>query len=157
MDARAVDPMDVLAKAKTRALAWSKDALLVSMRVHPVVSGHVDVSSGGAIEYWFGMPTGEGFGPGAKIAGKRFHVTIDQAGVHVEEAAGAPGRAALEPNCPLDAAAHAALSAKLPAGPLLADYEVTAQAERPVWKMSPDGSDTPVRLVDGQSCAVLVR
>jgi len=157
MDTRAVDPMDVLGKAKTRALAWSKDAMLVSMRARPVVSGRVDVQGGGTIEYWFAKPTGEGFGPGAKIAGKRLHLTLDNTGVHVEEAPGAPGRAALEPNCPLDAAAHAALAAKLPSGPLLASYEANAQAGRPVWQMSPDGADGPMRLVDGQSCAVVVR
>jgi hypothetical protein len=157
MDMRALDPMELLGKAKTRALAWSKDAVLVSLRAHPVVSGRVDVSSSGSIEYWFGKPTGEGFAPGAKIAGKPLHVTIDQGGVHVDEAAGTSGRVALEPNCPLDAAAHAALATKLPAGPLLASYEVNDRAGRPVWQISPEGSDGPVRLLDGQSCAVLVR
>jgi hypothetical protein len=71
--------MEVLGRAKTRALVWSKDALLISMRASPVVSGRVDVGSGGTIEYLFGRPTGEGLGPGTKVSGKRLRVALTSA------------------------------------------------------------------------------
>src|SRR5262249_51568265 len=100
-DPRAVDPMELLGKAKTRALAWSKDALLISMRARPVVSGRVDIASGGTIEYVFGRPTGEGMGPGTKTSGKRLRMTLTNTGIELEETAGPGARAALEPNCPL--------------------------------------------------------
>src|SRR5580765_5503948 len=38
-DPKAADPMALLGNAKARALAWSKDALLVSIRADPVVAG----------------------------------------------------------------------------------------------------------------------
>ena len=146
--------MEVLGKAKTRALAWSKDALLVSMRASPVVSGRVDVSNGGTIEYLFGKPTGEGLGPGAKVSGKRLRIALSSAGTQIGEAAGSAARAALEPNCPLDAAAHAAFSAGVPPEtPLRAVYDVT---EKPVWHIAASGNDSVKRLIDGMSCAVLV-
>jgi hypothetical protein len=142
-----------------RALAWSKDALLVSMRASPVVSGRVDLESGGTIEYLFGRPTGEGLGPGAKVSGKRLRIALTHTGTEIDEAGGAVARAALEPNCPLDAAAHAALSAGLPPDtPLLAVYELTEKlAQKPVWHLSTTGKDAVHRQIDGMSCAVLVR
>jgi hypothetical protein len=154
---RAVDPMEVLGRAKTRALSWSKDAVLVSMRARPVASGRVDVQGGGSVEYWFAKPTGEGFGPGMKVAGKRLHISLESTGTKTEETAGGPARAALEPNCPLDAAAHAAQAAGI-AQPLVATYEMTDRvAEKPTWRIATDGKETSQRQIDGLSCAVLVR
>jgi len=151
--------MEVLGKAKTRALAWSKDALLISMRASPVVSGRVDIESGGTLEYLFGKPTGEGLGPGAKVAGKRLHIALTKTGTEIGESGGPAARAALEPNCPLDAAAHAALSAGLPQDTaLVAVYDLTDKlAQKPVWHISSAGSDIVRRQIDGMSCAVLVR
>ncbi len=157
VDLKSVDPMEALGRAKSRALAWSKDAVLVSMRVRPVESGRVNVQAGGSVEYWFGKPTGEGFGPGTRIGGKRLHVSLESTGVKTQETQGSTGRAALEPNCPLDAAAHAAVAAGI-APPLLAIYEVTERlAQKPVWRVSTDGQDAAQRFIDGMSCAVLVR
>jgi hypothetical protein len=154
---RAVDPIELLGRVKTRALAWSKDAVLVSLRARPVASGRVDVQGGGSIEYWFGKPTGEGFGPGMKIAGKRLHVSLESTGTKTEETAGAPARAALEPNCPLDAAAHAAQAAGL-APPFVATYEMTERsAQKPTWQIATEGKESAQRQIDGLSCAVLVR
>lgn len=157
-DPRAVDPMDILGRAKTRALVWSKDALLISMRANPVVSGRVDVGSGGTIEFLFGKPTGEGLGPGAKTSGKRLRIALTSTGTEIGETGGPPTRAALEPNCPLDAAAHAALSAGLLQDtPLLAVYDLSEKlAQKPVWHISSPGTDKVPRQIDGMSCAVLV-
>jgi hypothetical protein len=151
--------MEVLGKAKTLALAWSKDALLISMRASPVVSGRVDLESGGALEYVFGKPTGEGLGPGAKVAGKRLRIALTKAGTEIGESGGPAARAALEPNCPLDAAAHAALSAGLPQDTaLVAVYDLTDKlAQKPVWHISSVGGEAVRRQIDGMSCAVLVR
>jgi hypothetical protein len=154
---RAVDPIEVLGRVKTRALTWSKDAVLVSMRARPVASGRVDVQGVGSVEYWFGKPTGEGFGPGMKVAGKRLHISLESTGTKTQETAGGPARAALEPNCPLDAAAHAAQAAGV-APPFVATYEMSDRdGQKPTWRIATDGKDTAQRQVDGLSCAVLVR
>src|SRR5262249_19658867 len=150
-DPRAVDPMELLGKAKTRALAWSKDALLISMRARPVVSGRVDIASGGTIEYVFGRPTGEGMGPGTKTSGKRLRMTLTNTAIEPEATAGPGARAALEPNCPLDAAAHAAVAAGLPQDtPLLAVYDAMDKvAQKAVWHISADEKRGAERQIDG--------
>jgi hypothetical protein len=157
-DPKAADPMALLGKARARALAWSKDALLVSIRADPVVAGRVDLENGGTIEYTFGKPTGESLSPGTKVSGKRLRIALTRAGSKIGEAAGPSARAAPEPNCLLDAAAHAALAAGLPAdAPLLAVYDLTERlAEKPVWHISSSASASAQRLIDGMSCAVLV-
>lgn len=157
-DPKAADPIALLGKAKARALAWSKDALLVSIRADPVVAGRVDLEKGGTIEYTFGKPTGESLSPGTKVSGKRLRVALTRTGGEIDEVAGPPARAALEPNCLLDAAAHAAVSAGLPPDtPLLAVYDLTEKlAQKPVWHISSSGNASAQRLIDGMSCAVLV-
>jgi len=90
----------------------------------------------------------------AKVSGKRLRIALSSAGTQIGEAAGSAARAALEQNCPLDAAAHAAFSAGLPPEtPLRAIYDVT---EKPVWHIAASANEGVKRLIDGMSCAVLV-
>ena len=135
--------MDVLGRARTRALAWNRDALLGrDPRRTACVRVDVNLKSGGTIEYWFGKPTGEGFGPGARVAGKRFRVKLDANGSTADEVAGAAGRAALEPNCPLEDALHKAQAAGIPSdAPLSVSYEVNEKRQKPVWRVGVRGSD----------------
>jgi hypothetical protein len=157
VDLKAVDPMETMGRAKTVALGWSKDAVLVSIRARPVVSGHVNVQAGGSVEYWFGKPTGVDFGPGTTIAGKRLHISLESTGTKTEEIPGGAGRAALEPNCLLDEAARAAQAAGI-VPPFVATYDVTDRLpQKPIWHVSTDGKETTQRQIDGLSCAVLVR
>jgi hypothetical protein len=154
-DPSAVDPGEILGGAKTRALAWSKDAQLVSLRADPVSNAKVNVASGGTIEFWFGKPTGEGFGTGARISGKRLVLKIGATGTNVEEVAAPNGRAALEPNCPFDEAVRKAIASGIPPGsPLTVSYEMNDKYKKPVWRLS---AGSISRTVDGWSCAILVR
>jgi hypothetical protein len=157
-DPGSVDPMDVLARAKTRALAWNRDAVLVSLRAQPVTGGKVNLMNGGTVEYLFGKPTGEGFGAGTRVSGKRFHITLSGSGTTAEEAGGAPGRAALEPNCPLDEAARKAQAAGLPASaPVSVVYEVSDKHKKPVWRITASSNNAETRTLDGWTCAILIR
>lgn len=157
-DPSQVDPSDVLARAKVRALVWNRDALLVSMRAEPVNAGKVNLTSGGTIEYVFGKPTGEGFGMGSRVAGRRFRIRLAGSESTAVEVGGAAGRAALEPNCPIDEAARKAQAAGLPASaPVSAVYEMSDKHKKPVWRVTAIGTNTEARTLDGQSCAVLVR
>jgi hypothetical protein len=154
----AVDPSDVLGRAKTRALVWSKDAVLASIRARPVVNGKVDLTGGGTVEYVYGKPTGEGFGAGARIAGKRLRITLTGSGTKVDEIGGGPLRAAMEPNCPLDEAVQKVEAAGIPRNtPLSAVYEVSDKHQKAVWRLSGSGDDATSRTLDGMSCAILVR
>lgn len=158
-DPSSVDPADILTRAKTRALVWTHDAVLVSMRAQPVTGGKVNLTSGGTVEYLFGKPTGEGFGAGARVSGKRLRITLASSGSEVEEVvAGAPGRAALEPNCPLDEAARKAQAAGLPASaPVSVVYEFSDKRSKPIWRVTSSGGSSETRTLDGWTCAILVR
>jgi hypothetical protein len=156
-DPSAADPTEILGRAKTRALVWSKEAQLVAMRAEPVVDAKVNLASGGSIEYWFAKPTGEGFGSGARVSGKRLSIKIAGSGVQVDEVAAPPGRAALEPNCPLDEAVRKATAAGLPASAaLIVSYDISDKYQKAVWRLTPNGGGTS-RTVDGWTCAILVR
>jgi hypothetical protein len=153
----AADPTEILGRAKTRALAWSKEAQLVAIRAEPVVDAKVNLSSGGSIEFWFAKPTGEGFGSGARVAGKRLSIKVAGTGTQVDEVAAPPGRAALEPNCPLDEAVKKATAAGLPASAALTvAYDISDKYRKAVWRLTPTSGGAP-RTVDGWTCAILVR
>jgi len=155
-DPASVDPMEILGRAKARALAWSKDAELASIRAQPVANGTVNVSAGGTIEFWFGRPTGEA--RLARVSGKRLHVTVGASSTGVEEVAVPPGRAALEPSCPLDEAIRKASAVGVPAaGPLTVSYEVSDKYQKAVWRIATNGSGASAKTVDGFTCAILVR
>lgn len=155
-DPGAVDPMEILGRAKTRAVAWSKDAELASIHAEPVVNGKVNLSGGGSIEFWFGKPTGEA--RMARVSGKRLHLTLTASGTQASEVSAGPGRAALEPSCPLDEAIRKASAVGVPAGaPLSVSYEVSEKYQKAVWRIAAPGAGTAPRTVDGYTCAILVR
>lgn len=157
-DPSAADPTEILGRAKTRALSWSKEAQLVTIRAEPVLDAKVNLSSGGSIEFVFAKPTGERFGSGAKVSGKRLSIKIRSEGTQVDEMAAAPGRAALEPNCPLDEAVRKAIAAGLPAStPLSVAYEASDKYQKAVWRLTPSGATTGAKTIDGWTCAILVR
>jgi len=156
-DPSSADPTEILGRAKTRALTWSKEAQLVAMRAEPVVDAKVNLSSGGSIEYSFAKPTGEGFGSGARVTGRRLSIKVVGTGAQVGEVAASPGRAALEPNCPLDEAVRKATAAGLPAAAALSVvYDVSDKYQRAVWRLTPSRGGSS-RTVDGWTCAILVR
>ncbi len=154
-----VDPTDVLGRARPRALAWSKDAMLVGIHAQPVLGGHVNLANGGAIECIYGKPTGEGFGPGARVAGKRLRIATSRTGTTIAETAAGGSRASLEPNCPLDEAIRRAQAAGIRAdAPLAVAYEYSERHQKAIWRIAAIGTDeTETRTVDGWTCAILVR
>jgi len=157
-DPSAVKPADLLGRARTRALAWSTDALLLSFRATPVLDGRVNLSNGGTVEYTFGKPTGEGFGAGARVSGKRLRISLGQGGTKLEETNTGLARAALEPNCPLEDAVRKAVAAGVPSNSSLAvSYQFDERRNKTVWRITPTSDESLTRMVDGWTCAVLVR
>jgi hypothetical protein len=106
----------------------------------------------------FGKPTGEGFGMGARVSGKRFRIALTGSESTAVEVGGTAGRAALEPNCPIDEAARKAKIAGLPASaPVSAVYEMSDKHKKPVWRVATVDTRPDLRTLDGQTCAILVR
>jgi hypothetical protein len=151
-------PGDLLARARTRALGWNKEATLVSITAAPVGDGTVDLRSGGRITYEFGTPTGEGFGPGTKVGAARFFVEVGSSGTDVREGAGEPARATTEPTCPLDEAVAKARASGLPKDvPLTASYGMSERHDKAVWTIEVSDTRDRARTLDAFNCAILVR
>lgn len=157
-DRSAASPYALLGRAKTRALAWSQDAVLVSIRAKPVLAHAVDLTHGGSIVYEFGRPTGPGFGENAHLAKGRLFIEVGKDDTTVRERAGAAAHAAMEPNCPLEEAVSGARASGLSAGaPLEITYRFSTRYDKAVWFIREIDEPDKTRAVDGWTCAILVR
>jgi len=155
-DPTRVDPLEVLPRARERALAWQKDAALVSIRAEGVAFGRVNLTTGGSVEYTFGKRTAPGFGPTARISGKRLRIALGASGTTVDEQPARDGAAAADPTCQLEDAESKAEAAGVKAGsPISATYEVSEKYKKAVWRIWAEGRQA--RTVDGWSCVILVR
>jgi hypothetical protein len=163
-DPARVDPSDLYPKMKQRALAWNADARLLSIVASPVVGDKVDLSqAGGEIVYVFGTD----IAARAPAAG-RLALTVRRNGVEQTVLPDAPKsktnpRAAapiqvVEPNCVFDAAAKAAHASGVPAATVMKlRYEGDAALRRGVWTATVPGRPELVRVMEGQTCAIVVR
>jgi hypothetical protein len=142
---------------KSRALAWHRDAVLVSIHAEPLVNGLVDATADGYVEYEFGTPA-QGFADRARVGAERLRVRIDRNGTSAREERGAPAGAALEPTCALeDAVRKIVASGVAPGAPLAIDFTLSARYEKAVWRATTLGGDKVTRALDGSTCAILVR
>jgi len=157
-DTAAVDPLQTLARARARAIAWHPDALLVSMYAAPVGEKGIDLEKGGKVEYVFGRPTGDGFGAGARVSKEHFTIGLTSGGEAVAESNASGGRAAIDPNCPFDEALKKVRASGVPsAAQLVVAYEFSEKHGRTIFRVSSPGDDSMTRALDGQTCAILVR
>jgi hypothetical protein len=160
------DASDLYPKVKQRAVAWNADARLVSMAASPVVGDKVDLTRpDGEIVYVFVAD------PSARTPPfGRFAVTVRRGGIEQstspEPAKTAPANAraaattlkVVEPNCVFDAAAKAAHASGVPASTVMKlRYEADPSSKRGVWTARVAGRSDLDRVIDGQTCAVVVR
>lgn len=157
--AQRVEPLELLERARTRALAWERDAVLVSMKASPVVAGWVDLAAGGTIEFTFGKPTAGGFDEGTPVGTERLTVTVEAGGASTRShTARAGGRATLEPGCALEDAVRKLEASGLPRNvPLSVRYERSDRHGKAVWEASTLEPPELRRTVDGWTCAIIVR
>ena len=137
--------------------------LLQSIAAGPVVGDKVDLlASDGAVVYVFAKRDAPlSSGPG------RLALTVTRNGIQsspMPEPAKAEGSAREaplqigEPNCVFDAAVKAAHASGIPAElPMRLRYEADAASRRSVWTAKIPGRRDLDRVMDGQSCAVLLR
>jgi len=164
-DTARVDPSDLYPKAKQRALAWNPDARLVSITASPVVGDKVDLTREGAeVVYVFGTDAAARSRPFGRLAVTARRGGIEQAPADLPKPAPAHARATpaggqvVEPNCVFDAAAKAAHASGIPAAQVMRlRYEADAALGRGVWTARVPGRSDLERVIDGQTCAVVIR
>ena len=166
-DPARVDPSDLYPKVKQRALTWNANARLVSIAATPVVGDKVDLTQdGGEIVYLFGIDLSARARPLARLAVTVRRGGIEQTPVSEPVRATAPnGRTPAptsiqvgEPNCVFDAAAKAARASGIPAAtPMKLRYEADDKLKRGVWTAKAPGRADLDRVIDGQTCAIILR
>jgi len=155
-DLTRIDVSDLYPKVKQQAARWSSGARLVSITASPVVGSKVDLSAAGSeIIYLFAAgadATGREQPPG------RLAVRVTRDGIKYgpasEQVTSDPG----EPNCVSDAAVKAARASGIPASiPVKLRYEADKTLRRGVWTARVEGKRDLDRVIDGQTCAIVVR
>jgi hypothetical protein len=148
-----------LARATSKALRWHRDAQLLEITVTEVVGGRIATASGGAIQIRFGTPPlGRRLGPGARVGPDQMLVRVDDRGEHTEQARGPAARSVAPPTCSFDRAWRAVVASGVsPSEPLTMRFALDKRGQRAVWTARPDGSHEPTRMLDGSSCAIILR
>jgi len=145
-----------LDRARAEALRWNADATLAGFECGPFVAGKL--SPEGALRAEFGRPGGAHVGPGAGLHKEILLVTVSQSGV-TSSTKNAPGRVGLaEPNCIVQDVWRTVLPDAVDgAARLTLRYEQSPRDGRAVYRILKEGSAAPLRILDGTSCAFLVR
>jgi hypothetical protein len=148
-----IDASDLYPKVKQRAVAWNADARLVSITANPVVGDKVDLTqAGGEIVYVFAADASARTPPFGHLS-----VTVRRGGIE-QSSTSSSSLKVVEPNCVFDAAAKAAHASGVPAATAMKlRYEADATTKRGVWTAKVPGKGQLDRVIDGQTCAVVVR
>jgi hypothetical protein len=147
-----LDTSKTLVDATQRAHAWNGDALLAGM--------NWDIEGGkpkGPLQISYGIPT-DGLAPGARLGSQR--LSLEYTGLNAAQKTTSSKEAGVglpDPNCPPEVAWQKATETGIDrAAAVSMRYESNKKLRRPVWSVqTSDGKVT--RLVDGSSCAVLMR
>jgi hypothetical protein len=145
-----------LLDAAQRAVAWHADAVIAEIRAELVAGGVSGPRRTGALEIEYGQPK-QGFGPGAPLKAERLLITYPEDAPGSQKPVRSQGSpiGLPEPNCPLEVAWSTAVQSGLSREePLRLRYAFEQKLRRAVWRVS-GASGTPVRTLDGNSCAVL--
>ncbi len=155
---RTVEATELLARARTRALEWNRDAVLVAIRAVPIVAGRVPLGGDGRVEVVFGIPSGK-LGPGARLGKERLTVTFtatDTSTNASQEAAASRGVA--DPACTGHDAWRAAVASGVPSNAQTAlTYANSDKFGRAVWHAESATDPKLNRTIDGQRCTILTR
>jgi hypothetical protein len=157
-DPTRVDPSDLYPKVKQRALAWNADARLVSIVASPVVGDKVDLTQTGAeVVYVFQTDSTARAAPFGHLVVTARRSGIEQGPLGPYARIGGFLRVA-EPNCVFDAAAKAAHASGIPAATVMKlRYESDPELKRGVWTARGAGKTDVDRVIDGQTCNIVVR
>jgi hypothetical protein len=146
-----VDPSELYPKAKARALAWDRNAELLSLVAQHVTGGAVDFSvDGAAITYTFRIPRRPA-PSGQPEPPDQYLVAFTQTGVQAtEQRSGSTARMPRmeEPTCPFrDAVKNATASGISELSQVDVRFEFDRDENRGVWRVGD-------RMMDGKTCAI---
>ena len=150
------DPDDAYTRARSEASKWHADAVLAAMELGPFQGGKF--TPNGQLEAWFGKPAGAAVGPGSGLAKQHLVVTVTPAGLtkRTENRTASVGLA--DPNCIVqDVWKEVLPSVVAHDARLTLAYTLRTRDRRAVWNLLPDGEKSPLRVLDGNSCAFLVQ
>jgi hypothetical protein len=156
-----IEPIDYLGRAKTSALAWNREAQLVTITAGPVVAGRV-VAGSNSIEFTFASPGGK-LGPGARVGTERLVVrVVGSDKVQAKDGAEAGGaqatRSVADPGCTVEQAWRAAVASGVPSSAeATMTYEHNEKYGRAVWRTETADDPKHNRTLDGRRCTILTR
>jgi len=153
--AEAVAPGRALSRAKSRALEWSPDAMLIECRFGPVIAGTLDVSGAGTATLRFGRPAGR-LGPGSPVEPDQLVMTLEKGQEQVERRNGPARKGLADPMCPFEDAWRAMVASGVPStSSVEVTYGTHAKVGRDVWEMRVAEHPELTRLIDGQNCTIV--
>jgi len=155
---RTVEATELLARARTRALEWNRDAVLVAIRAVPIVAGRVPLGGDGRVDVVFGIPSGK-LGPGARLGKERLTVTFTatETSTSASEDA-ATSRGVADPACTAHDAWRAAVASGVPSNAQTTlTYANSDKYGRAVWHAESATDPKLNRTIDGQRCTILTR
>jgi hypothetical protein len=150
------DPDEAYARARSEASKWHSEAVLAAMEIGPFQGGKVTPT--GQLEAWFGKPAGAAVGPGSGLAKQHLVITVTPSALtqRTENRAGSVGLA--DPNCIVqDVWKEVLPSVVAHDARLTLGYALRSRDRRAIWNLLPEGKKTPLRVLDGNSCAFLVQ
>jgi hypothetical protein len=150
------DPDEAYARARSEAHKWNPEAVLAAMEIGPFQGGRL--TQAGKLEAWFGKPAGAAVGPGSGLAKQHLVITVTPSGLEkrTENRAASVGLA--DPNCIVqDLWKEVLPSVVAHDARLTLTYTLRPKDRRAVWNLLPEGKKTPLRVLDGNSCAFLVQ
>jgi hypothetical protein len=150
-----LEPSTLLAEARRKASAWQKDAVLVSLNIHPLDAR--GVAANGVVELTYARPGGQRISGGAEAGTERLKLRSSGGELVEQKERAAKGRIAPEPNCVFeDAWAAAQRAGAATNANLRMRYLWSDKHARPVWEVvSAEGA--VLRRLDGVSCSILTR
>ncbi len=150
------DPDEAYARARSAAHQWNPEAVLAAMEIGPFQGGRL--APAGKLEAWFGKPAGAAVGPGSGLAKQHLVITVTPSGLEKRNETRAASVGLADPNCIVqDLWKEVMPSVVAHDARLTLTYTLRAKDRRAVWNLLPEGKKTPLRVLDGNSCAFLVQ
>lgn len=151
-----LDPDEAYARARSRAHQWDPEAVLAALEIGPFQGGKLAFN--GKLEAWFGKPAGATLGPGAGLAKPHLVIRVTASELTQEFKPRASSIGLPDPNCIVQDVWKEVLPAVITHDARITlKYAARARDGRAVWQLLPEGKTTPVRLLDGNSCAFLLQ
>jgi hypothetical protein len=146
--------------ALARAHGWNRDAVLVRMEASGSdAKGILNLSAGSARFEYGARALGEAPSRLPRVGKERFVVTFDGNGTKTETIKGnTEVSSAPEPDCLPEEAVRIGPAADFPAtSPRTINYAFSTVLDKAVWSLSDPADPKKVRMLDGNSCNVIVR